>query len=283
MALTLNITPTEFDSLRQLIEQECGIAVGDDKVYLLETRLSKLAIENGCENFSAFYQKAKSDPLLKAKVIDSMTTNETLWFRDNSPYNTFKKQLYPQFAEQLRKGEKKEIRIWSAACSSGQEPYSLSMLAHEYSKGNLDGQRLVQGGLSITATDISPTVLFMAKTGRYDGISMSRGMPEDLKQKYFTEQGRVFAINDDVKKLVQFQQLNLMRPFDHLGKFDVVMLRNVAIYFSAEVKMDLFRRISRVLNPGGYLFLGSSESLLGYSQDYNTCQFEGCNYYQVKS
>lgn len=279
--MSSTITKTEFDLFREMIEKECGISIGDEKAYLLETRLSRLLIENGCDNFSQFYSKTKADLNLRTKIIDAMTTNETLWFRDNSPYVTLKEHLFPQFIDQIRKGQKKQLRIWSAACSSGQEPYSMSIIAHELSRLG-KGSELVNGGLSITATDLSSSVLFIAKTGRYDPISISRGMPDDLRDRYFKQEGRVFVLDQKVREMVQFQQMNLMKSFDGMGKFDIVMLRNVAIYFSAEFKINLFKKISKVLNPDGYLFLGASESLYGYSEDYNRLEYGNSSYYQVK-
>ncbi len=279
--MSLTISSTEFDLFRDLIEKECGIAIGNEKAYLLETRLSKLLAENCCDNFSQFYAKTKSDLALKNKIIDAMTTNETLWFRDNSPYITLKEHLFPQFAEQVRKGEKKQVRIWSAACSSGQEPYSMSIIAHEAARLG-KGNELIQGGLSITATDLSSSVLFIAKTGRYDPISISRGMPDDLRDRYFKQEGRVYVLDQSIKQMVQFQQMNLLKPFDGMGKFDIVMLRNVAIYFSAEFKTALFKKIAKILNPDGYLFLGASESLYGYSDDFTRLEYGSGSYYQVK-
>lgn len=262
------ITATEFELFRKLIEGECGIAIGDEKAYLLESRLSTMLIENECANFTEFYEKTRLDCALKNKIIDAMTTNETLWFRDNAPYVALNEHLFPLFSEQLKQNKKKQIKIWSAACSSGQEPYSIAINAHEYAKTG-SGTELLNGGLSILATDISNAVLFLAKAGRYDAISISRGMPEILLSRYFQQDGRVYILDAKIKEMVQFQQLNLMKSFNQVGKFDLVMLRNVAIYFSVEFKIDLFRRVAQVLSPGGYLILGASESLHGLSDDFN--------------
>lgn len=279
--MSSTITKPEFDLFREMIEKECGISIGDEKAYLLETRLSRLLAENGCDTFSQFYAKTKMDLGLRNKIIDAMTTNETLWFRDNSPYITLKEHLFPQYIDQIRKGQRKQLRIWSAACSSGQEPYSMAMTAHELSRLG-KGSELVNGGLSILATDLSTSVLFIAKTGRYDPISISRGMPEDLRDRYFKQEGRVYVLDQKIRDMIQFQQMNLMKAFDGVGKFDIVMLRNVAIYFSAEFKINLFKKITKVLNPDGYLFLGASESLYGYSEDFNRLEYGNGTYYQVK-
>jgi chemotaxis protein methyltransferase CheR len=212
-----------------------------------------------------------------------MTTNETSWFRDKAPYECFKKFFLPDFAKQMKEKGKTQIRIWSAACSTGQEPYSISMLCHEYARMGFGGKELAQGGLKILASDISPSVLFLAKNGRYDGLSMSRGMPDELKQQYFEESGRVFVLKDQVKQMVDFQQVNLMNSFDPLGKFDLILLRNVAIYFSKEVKIELFKKLAKALNPGGYLLVGASESLIGYSHDFDARLEHDYNFYQLKS
>lgn len=279
--MSLAITNTEFELFRKLIEGECGIAIGDEKAYLLESRLSKMLLENGCDTFLQFYEKAQQEPGLKNKVIDAMTTNETLWFRDNSPYIALDEYLFPRFVEELRSGAKKQIRIWSAACSSGQEPYSISIKAHEFSNAG-QGTELLNGGLSILATDISNPILFLAKAGRYDAVSISRGMPEILLNRYFQPEGRVHVLAPKIREMVQFQQLNLMKPFHQLGTFDLVLLRNVAIYFSLEFKIDLFKRVAQVLNPGGYLILGASESLHGLSNDFNRVEHKSCILYQLK-
>jgi chemotaxis protein methyltransferase CheR len=210
-----------------------------------------------------------------------MTTNETLWFRDASPFVALREHIFPKFTEQLRKGEKNEIRVWSAACSTGQEPYSIGISAHEFAKQG-GGADLASGRMKILATDISPTALFLAKAGRYDTLSLSRGMPEDLKTKYFDEAGKVFVMKDTIKNMVEFQQINLFKSFSHLGYFDLIMLRNVAIYFSKEFKIDLFKRLAKALKPGGYLVLGASESLYGYSDDFERLQHGNAQFYQVK-
>jgi chemotaxis protein methyltransferase CheR len=275
------ITATEFDLFRKLIEGECGIAIGDEKAYLLESRLGTMLVENGCDSFTQFYEKTRLDCVLKNKIIDTMTTNETLWFRDNSPFIALNEYLFPQFSEQLKQNKKTQIRIWSAACSSGQEPYSIAINAHEYAK-TCTGSALLNGGLSILATDISNSVLMLAKAGRYDSISISRGMPESLLKRYFQQDGRVYILDTKIKEMVQFQQLNLMKSFNQIGMFDLVMLRNVAIYFSVEFKIDLFRRIAKILNPGGYLMLGASESLHGLSDEFNRVEYKNCVFYQLK-
>jgi len=281
MMLDVTITSSEFDLFRRMIEQECGIEIGDDKTYLIESRLSKLLIENDCERYETLYHKAKLNPVLLNKIIDTITTNETLWFRDSSPYLALEEKIFPEWIQKLRSGARSDIRIWSAACSTGQEPYSISIMAHETARKG-KGSELVKGSLRILASDISTTALALAKNARYDPLSISRGMPEELKRNYFEESGRVFCLKDDIKKMIDFQQVNLFKSFSHLGQFDLIMLRNVAIYFSKEFKIDLFKRLAQSLKPDGYLFLGASESLFGYSEDFERLQHGSAQFYKVK-
>lgn len=277
----LIISDTELSLFQKFIEQECGITIGNDKAYLLETRLSRLAIENACNSFTDLFAVSQKDPSIKNKIIEAMTTNETLWFRDHWPYEILKEVIFPDYLQKIRSGEKKQMRIWSAACSSGQEPYSISLVAHEMARQG-KGQALISGGLSITATDLSKSVLFLAKAGRYDSLSISRGMPEELRDRYFKPDGRIYILDEAVRQLVNFQPFNLMNSFAELGRFDLIMLRNVAIYFSAEFKKELFKKIAQSLNPGGYLLIGASESLIGYSDDFERMEACGGAYYQLK-
>lgn len=274
----LSLNENEFKLLRDYIEQHCGIALDSDKMYLVESRLIKLVIESQSNSFHDFYLKAKNDlaQTWKNKIVDAMTTNETLWFRDEHPYITLRDVIFPEMIK-----KKMPVRIWSAACSSGQEPYSIAMMAHEASRRAGD-PFLINGGLTIIGTDICSSILFVAKAGRYNGLAMSRGMMDGIKERYFTEQGAIATINDDVKKMVHFQSFNLQDSFATLGSFDIVFLRNVAIYFSADFKREIFKKIAQSLKPNGYLFLGASESLIGYSEDFKVQENGKTLYYQLK-
>ena len=272
------IAPEEFDLLRNLVEKECGIALSKDKVYLIETRLARLIAENSCTSYGDLYTKAKNDSKIRDKIIDAMTTNETLWFRDVTPYNILKEVIFPEYEEKLKIGGK--IKIWSAACSTGQEPYSIMISFLEYIKGRGLPQYLTSS-ISITATDISPSVIAVAKIARYNGLSLSRGLPEEYKDSYFNKQGNVWALNDEVKKSVSFQVLNLQNSFSSLGKYDIIFLRNVAIYFSTEFKKDLYSRLANSLNPNGNFFLGAAESLGGLNNDFKMKQHGRGVYYKL--
>jgi len=280
----MNISQEEFDLLRSYIQKHCGILVGDEKSYLIESRLAQLVVESGSTDFKQFYIKAKNDSAgaLRDKIIDAMTTNETLWFRDGGPWKLLKEVLLPAFIETLASRKKMRIRIWSAACSTGQEPYSIAMLIEDLlSLPSAKGVRPEQ--FEIMATDISPSVLFLAISGRYNQIAISRGLDDLHKNKYFEQKGRVWEIKPFLRKRITFKQFNLQHSFSPLGTFDLVLCRNVAIYFSTEFKKDLFSRIAATLRVNkGCLLLGSTESLIGYSEEFDMKDERNVIHYKVK-
>ena len=279
---TLSANREEFDLFKRYIEQHCSISLSDEKKYLLESRLTKLVVESGCETFKDFYQKISRQHSneLRDKIIDAMTTNETLWFRDGSPWMTFREKVMPEMIERIQ-SEKRKIRIWSAACSTGQEPYTIGMLIHDGVQRSKT--RASMTDFEIMATDISTSALFIAMAGRYDRISMNRGFTEEwapFKERYFDKDGPVRVVRSDIKQLVTFKKFNLQDSFALLGSFDVVFIRNVAIYFSESFKIDLYRRIQNTMTKGAYLFLGSSESLHGYSKAFDTEQYGRATFYR---
>jgi chemotaxis protein methyltransferase CheR len=279
------ITPQEFFLYSDFLESECGITLNINKTYLLEERLSKLIMENQCKTFGEFFLKAKSAATkdLRMQIVDAMTVNETLWFRDEGPYHLLRDKLFPELNAELAAMKRINVRIWSAACSTGQEPYSMSIMAHEAARLHDCAHLLQPGRLSIVASDISPTALNSAKAARYDNMAMTRGMWPDVEKRYFTPQDdKSFVVKDAVRSLVRFEQFNLKLPFITLGRFDVIFIRNVSIYFSLEFKKELYQKIAQALNPGGYLVIGSSETLLGISDDFELMEHERTRYYRVK-
>jgi len=264
---TAEIDSNEFHLLRDYIEQNCGIFLTEEKMYLVCTRLTSLMVESGCNSFAELYHKALSDGSfrLRDKIVESITTNETFWFRDESPFVILGEELLKKFAAEIGSGKRSKIKIWCAGCSTGQEPYSIAMTVLEFIRKQ---QILKPEHVEILGTDISSAVLYLAMAGRYDSLAMSRGLPEDLKNRYFEPDGKVWVIKNDVKKIVRYQKLNLQEDFYHLENLDIVFCRNVLIYFSNGFKKDILKRISRVLGPGGNLFLGASESLFNLTQDY---------------
>ncbi|MFA7553459.1 MAG: protein-glutamate O-methyltransferase CheR [Spongiibacteraceae bacterium] len=258
----------DYIIFRDFLEDACGIILGDNKQYLVSSRLNKLLAQEGISNLKELVQRMQqvSRRGLKERVIDAMTTNETLWFRDSHPFEIFKNKIIPE----LQKERSGSLRIWSAACSSGQEPYSLSMMLEEYRVENMGGLR---SSVEIVATDLSRTMLERCKSAEYDGLSLGRGLSNERLKRFFEPTvDDMWRVKPEVRQRVRFQALNLMDSFSLLGKFDCVFCRNVLIYFSAELKMDILRRIHSALRPGGYLVLGGSEGLSGFKEYYEMVQ-----------
>jgi chemotaxis protein methyltransferase CheR len=274
------LSKEEFNLIRGFIEENCGISLGDNKEYLMDTRLSGLLNEHGCSSFKDLYLKAKNDPRsgLRDKIVDAMTTNETLWFRDTYPFDVLKSTLLPEFHAEIKSGKRRTVKIWSAACSSGQEPYSTAMTIMEFAKSAVGFKSEV---FEILATDISPSVLLSASSGVYDEFATKRGLPKKYLNTYFVKKGRFWSVNSDIRKPIKFKQFNLQSNFIALGKFDVIFCRNVAIYFSGDFKKELFSKIAKALNPGGFMFLGGSESLVGLSDQFQIINHKGGNYYKI--
>lgn len=256
----------DFDCFRSYLARVCGILLGDNKEYLVSSRLRVIMEEENLNNLTQLVERIERNSQLREKVVDAMTTNETLWFRDAHPFRILREQLLPQLSK-----EKRPLDIWCAASSTGQEPYSISIELEEYKRRNpgaLSGERII-------ATDISPSALEIARRAEYEKLVLSRGMTDEYLKRYFKEvqEGR-WKLNPEITNRVQYRSLNLLHTYSMLGRFDVVFCRNVLIYFSSELKTDILRRIHGVLKPGGYLFLGASESLSGLSDLYEMCQ---CN------
>jgi chemotaxis protein methyltransferase CheR len=275
------LSDIEFKQLREFIEKSCGIALGDEKAYLVENRLVGLLADAGCASFGELYKKAVSEPKLglRDKIVDAMTTNETSWFRDKYPFDIFETTVLKKMTQEIMSGIRKKIRIWCAAGSTGQEPYSLAITLSEFSR-KVSSQPLQC--TEIIATDISPSVLFLAIAGRYDQISMSRGMPPELRDRYFTKSGKVWVLSEEIRKIVSFKKLNLQDDFSLLGKFDIVFCRNVLIYFSDSFKRRLFDKFADILNPGGIFFLGASESAGNYSNRFSMITENKHLYYRIE-
>jgi chemotaxis protein methyltransferase CheR len=269
----------DFDQFRVFLEKACGILLGDNKQYLVASRLNKLMETQGIKSLGELVQRIQSQPRsgLREQVVDAMTTNETLWFRDSYPFEVLKNKVLP---EAIKASPNQRLRIWSAACSSGQEPYSLSMSLDEFERSNL-GQ--LKAGVQIVATDLSGAMLNNCKTGEYDSLAIARGLSPERLQRYFDPKGAGrYAIKAPIRSRVEFRSFNLLDSYASLGKFDVVFCRNVLIYFSAQVKKDILTRIHGTLKRGGYLFLGASEALNGLPELYQMVQCSPGIIYQAK-
>ena len=253
-----------YHQFREFLEQQCGIVLGENKQYLVKSRLAPLMSKFNVESLGNLVTRTLSptERQLRAAVIDAMTTNETLWFRDDYPFKLLQSKLLPEFASR-----RTPVKIWSAASSSGQEPYSIAMSVLEYQKSNPGS---FQRGVQVIGTDISTTMLEHCKYGHYDSLALARGLSLERKKQFFENgDNGMSKVKDSVKKSVSFRQLNLLGSYSLMGRFDIVFCRNVLIYFAPEIKSQIISQIQGVLNPNGYLFLGASESLSGLSQDFN--------------
>jgi len=256
-----NVDQAEFDQFRQFLEDACGISLGDNKQYLVTNRMRRLMDENKIANFGDLVRSLRQGlhRKLKEQVIDAMTTNETFWFRDIYPYDHLKTNLLPQ----LMGGNNKmfgPVRVWSAACSSGQEPYSISMMVEEFKQKNMGAlPRQVQ----IVATDLSTTILEQARQGEYDKLSVMRGLSNERLDKFFDKADNNWRVKPLIRDRIDFRPINLMDSYAGLGKFDIVFCRNVLIYFNADLKRQILQKIHASLKPQGILYLGSSEGLAG--------------------
>lgn len=269
----IEITIQEQQALFQLILDKTGIFHGKDKAYLIESKLRPLLKKHEFSSFSELYNKIISDKTryLERELVEAVTNNETLFFRDSSPFNLLQHKIIPDLIDQKMKeqltGKKKSIKIWSAGCSTGQEVYSIAVVLKELFLSP------VTFDISILGTDISNMALKSAQKGEYSELEVNRGVPEEILQKYFHKKKDLYRINDNLKEHVSFKQLNLLGPFFGLGSFDVVFCRNVAIYFTLKERKKLFKKIADIIKPGGYLIIGSSENITKLTPDFEAKRY----------
>lgn len=273
-----NISPQDYDRFKLFLEQACGILLGEGKQYLITSRLTKLLRDENIPSVSALLQaiEIRQPRHLRDAVIDAMTTNETSWFRDQSPFEILAKEVFPE----MDSVGKRSCRIWSSACSSGQEPYTISITLSEY-LAKLPTSGLVNA--QIVATDISMSMLATAKQAEYDEGVLGRGLTAERKQQFFKPIGERWRVADDIVRRVSFKEQNLLSPYSALGKFDIIFCRNVLIYFSAERKTDILNRMALALNPEGYLFLGASETINGYTDAFEMIRSLHGVFYRLKT
>lgn len=275
MSAPLGISSQDYKVFSIYLQDVCGIVLGDNKEYLVSSRLKKIMAQQKLENLADLVEQMKLRVGLKENIVDAMTTNETLWFRDTHPFRIMHERIFPELSK-----KRQPLKIWSAACSSGQEPYSISMEIEEY---RLRNPGSIVPGEKIMATDISTTILDRAKKAEYDALALNRGLPKDYLQRYFNKKSDTsWVIKDNIRRRVDFRSLNLLNNYHLMGKYDVILCRNVLIYFSNEVKLDILRRLHGALKPGGYLFLGASEALNGLPELYNMVHCHPGIIYQAK-
>jgi chemotaxis protein methyltransferase CheR len=255
----MTLTGAEVAEVSALVMELCGILLDDSKSYLIESRLAPLVRECQCASYTQLVQRARQqhDRELIARIIDAITTNETLFFRDQSPFEALQHKALPELIDVKAKTSfPRRLRIWSAACSTGQEAYSIGMVLSELIPN------IHAWDIQILATDISDSALRQASLGEYSAFEIERGMKPQLLARYFTRSSTGgYKVKDELRALVSFKRQNLQESFSHHGQFDIVFCRNVVIYFSAAARRDIFTRLANVLINDGYLFVGSAESL----------------------
>ena len=251
------MTPNDFQYLRKMLKDRSGLVLSADKQYLVESRLLPIARRTGASSLSELVAKLQRPDAerLTVEVVEAMTTNESFFFRDKIPFEHFRETMLPALLS--ARAAERRIRIWCAAAATGQEPYSLAMMLKEMAA------KLVGWRVEIMATDLATEVIDKAKTGIYTQFEVQRGLPIQLLVKYFTQTGDMWQVAPEIRAMVHYRPLNLLRDFSNLGTFDVVFCRNVLIYFDQETKIDVLERIARITAPDGFLTLGAAETVVG--------------------
>lgn len=270
----MELPPHTCDELRRLIHRLCGVVLTPDKAYLVRHRLEPLVRKSGCGSFDELARRLREPggTALHNSVIEAITTGETSFFRDGHPFDTFRQHLLPLLIESAQRraglGSVPRVRLWCAAASTGQEPYSLAMLVRDY----LDAAR-VPAEFSILATDVSAAVLAKAAAGDYDHRELSRGVSPAVLHRHFQKRGRHHGVRDEVRRLVEFRRVNLVESVLGLGTFDAIFCRNLLIYFDEATRRRLCAEFAAMLPVGGWLVLGAAENLYGVSERFESVRF----------
>jgi chemotaxis protein methyltransferase CheR len=270
------LSPQDLQFLSTLVRQRSAIVLEPEKSYLLEARLAPLARTEGFESIETMVAQLRNQTFdgLHRKVVEAMTTNETSFFRDLHPFEALRTVVLPDVI-QRRQGARR-LSIWCAACSSGQEPYTIAMTILEHFP------QLAGWDIKVLATDLSSDMVAKARAGRYGQIEVNRGLPANLRVKYFEKQGMEWVVRPDVQRFCEFRELNLIEPWGTLSPMDVVFLRNVLIYFDVDTKRSILGNIRRVLPPWGYLFLGGAETTINLGDTFERVQFDRAGCYRLK-
>ena len=272
----MTIDDLDFNYVRQLVRERAAIVLDEGKQYLVDNRLSILARREGLGSAREVIQRLRAAPAgpLQRKVVEAMTTTETLFFRDGRPYEALRHTIIPEL-QRMRAAERK-VQIWSCACSSGQEPYSVGMLLLEHFPALANWQ------LRLVATDLSTDMLARSRAGRYSQLEVDRGLPGGYLAKYFEKVGHDWQINPELRRMIEFRQLNLAGPWVHMPPVDLILLRNVLIYFDLDTKRQILAKIRRALRPGGFLILGTAETTMNLDDGFEVMRSDGTSYYRVR-
>jgi chemotaxis protein methyltransferase CheR len=273
----MTVATEDFSFLADMLRSKSAISIGPDKEYLVESRLTPVARSLGLADVTTLIGELRRpfpDPELRKKVIEAMTTNETSFFRDVHPFESLRQDLIPKIIE--KNSGVKRLRIWSAASSTGQELYSIAMMLDTHFP------ELANWDLTLMGTDLSTEVLTKARSGRFSALEVNRGLPAPMLVRYFTREGAEYVIDERLRSRLKFENMNLADPWPPMPIFDIVMCRNVLIYFELEVRRQILERIRRTLAPGGYLFLGSAETTVGLNEEFTPVRSGGTTVYRVE-
>jgi len=275
----IKLLPAERNEVAQYIHSICAITLDQSKDYLIESRLSALMEDTRCASFSQLVSRSRTDAsgTLKRKIINEITTNETLFFRDSSPFDLLRFKMIPEIIDRRNRSSLNiPIRIWSAACSTGQEIYSIAIVLKEL-LGNLG-----KYNIRLVGTDISDQAVAKASEGVFSQVEIARGLSDSARERFFLSHAKGWKICDEIRAMTSFRRLNLMEDFSSLGTFDIIFCRNVAIYFSEPDRVSLFTRIGQRLENEGSLIIGSQESLHGLVNRFESKRHLRAIYYQLK-
>lgn len=272
----MSIDDNAFNFVRQLVRDRAAIVLEEGKQYLVDNRLSLLARREGLASAQAVIDRLRAAPggPLQRKVIEAMTTTETLFFRDGKPYDALRNAIIPELMR--ARGAERRLQIWSCACSSGQEPYSVAMMLREHFPA------LAGWDVKLIATDISTEMLARSRAGRYSQLEVNRGMPHAMLGKYFEKSGGDWLVRPDIRKMIEFRELNLAEAWT-MPPVDLILLRNVLIYFDVETKRQILGKIRKSLRPGGYLLLGTAETTNNLDDGFELIRSDGTSYYRVRA
>lgn len=273
-AVTATLDSSTFEYIRDLIEQRAAIVIDEEKAYLVEARLTPVARNHGMESLDELVHHLRTNRwnALHQQVVEAMTTNETSFYRDLYPFDTLRTLVIPDLIK--RRAAMRTLNIWSAACSTGQEPYTIAMTLREYFP------ELQTWRLRIYGSDLSQQVLARARDGVFQQCEVNRGLPATLLVKYFQKHGTQWQLRDDIRRMVEFLEVNLVEPWPSFPMFDVIFLRNVLIYFSAETKQQILNKMRNVLARDGFLFLGGAETTMNLDVNLQRVQDNKSAYYR---
>lgn len=266
----------EYQFIRTFLQQESAILLDDEKQYLVESRLQPLARREGLASVGelVFKLRANKTGVLRQKVVEAMTTHETSFFRDIRPFEALRLAVLPKLIADRTSA--RELRIWCMACSTGQEPYTVALLLRE------NFPELQTWKVKILATDLSTQVLEKAKAGIFNQLEVNRGLPAPMLMKYFQRQGMNWQVNDSIRQMIDFQPMNLIEQWPLMPPMDIVLLRNVLIYFDIETKKTILSRVRQRLRPDGYLFLGGAENTFNLDDGFERIELERSSVYRVR-